>query len=76
MIQFDFKSPSNTPVSLERAKQLETDFLNRLGDFKSQFEDAESYVEYNVDNGMYTISCKADVGDLIDRFQQYQKQNG
>jgi len=75
MIHFDFRSPSKMEVTLEKAKHLEAEFLDSMGNFKSQFDDAESYIDYNVDTGTYTICCKKGDVNLIDRFNEYKKQN-
>ena len=72
MIQFGFRSPSKNEISLEREKELEQTVLEKLGNFKEEFEDAETYIDYNVDDGKYTLSCKKDFSDLMIRFQQYE----
>ena len=37
-----------------------------------EFEDAETYIDYNVDNGLYTFRCEKNFSDIMGRFQQYQ----
>ena len=72
MIQFGFRSPSKNEISLEKEKELEQIVLEKFGDFKKEFEDVETYIDYNVDNGLYTFRCEKNFSDIMGRFQQYQ----
>ena len=72
MIEFGFRSPSKNEIGLEKEQQLKKMGLDRFGDFKKEFESAETYIDYNVDDDKYTLSCKKDFSDLMIRFQQYE----
>ncbi len=70
MINFGFRSPLKNEIGLEKEEQLKQFVLERFGDFKKEFEDAETYVDYNIDNGKYTVSCEKNFSDLWIRFKQ------
>ena len=48
MIQFDYKNREN--VSLERIKEAEDNFIEKLGPFKEEFDSKNGYVQINFDN--------------------------
>jgi hypothetical protein len=74
MITFNFISTHFPDKDLDEKKiKAKKFFLDFLENYRASFENAETYVDVDLDKNTYGYTCKNDLSNLVCNFREFKK---